>query len=319
MSDVKDSLYLAVDSGGSKTDWRYLNSNGRIVKKVVTPGMASLHPGMLPVREYAEEAKAALPGADIKRIYFSLGGPNVQEIKETLQNLWQDVPVTVEREASGDLMESCMEVWHFNAVVMCGTGVTSMGFNGDGSRNFAEGWGPVTGDFGSGGYIGLTAVQTFLRGIDKTGESGRLPELFVDMLAGLDIRNFPERMELKQRINTLDRRGLAALVPRVMALAEDGDEVALQIIRQSAKYMAQLAAAITPENGTVLMLGGLFKAGEMYRELCRRELAALRTDCKWLWDERCSIGTMAAARVLMLDHININQSLWENIINERGN
>lgn len=314
--DKSEPIFLAADSGGTKTDWRFLNSRGELLKKVMTPGMASVHPGMLPVMEYASEAKSAFPEGKIKRVYFSLGGPNVQEITETLQALWQDSEITVEREASGDLAESCRNVWNYNAVVMGGTGVTAMGFQADGSRKFAEGWGPVTGDFGSGGSIGLTAVQTFLRGIDGTGESGRLPELFSEMLRGLDLRNFPERMELKQRINSLDRRALAALVPDVMRLAEEGDAVSLKIIRQSAVNMAQLAAAVAPENGVVLMLGGLFKAGEFYRELCRKELAKLRSDCRWLREERCTIGTMASARVLMLEHINITSTVWENIIHE---
>ena len=139
MLNEKSDLLLAADSGGSKTDWRFLNCRGETVKKVTTPGMASLHAGMLPVAEYAKMAHDVLPGAAVKRIYFSLGGPNVEEVSDMLKNIWQGVPITVEREASGDLAASCMDFLQCNAVVMGGTGVTAMGFNADGSRNFAEG------------------------------------------------------------------------------------------------------------------------------------------------------------------------------------
>lgn len=312
-SELCEPLFLAADSGGSKTVWRYLNASGEIIKEIFTPGMASLHSGTLPVIEYASEAKAAFADAAVESIYFSLGGPNVQEITETLQNTWRDAAVTVEREASGDLAASCMDIWRYNAVVMAGTGVTAMGFNADGSRNFAEGWGPVAGDFGSGGHIGLTAVQTFLRGVDKTAEAGRLSELFADMLVGLEIKKFTDRMELKKRINSLDRRALAALVPKIMQFASEGDEVSENIIEQSAEYMAQTAAAVAPENGIVLMLGGLFKSCEFYRELCRMKLAELRSDCCWLWNEQCNIINMASAKVLILNNINVNSTVWENI------
>ena len=310
------TLLLAADSGGSKTDWRFLNCRGETVKKVSTPGMASLHAGMLPVAEYAKMAHDALPGATVKRIYFSLGGPNVEEISDTLKNIWQNVPITVEREASGDLAASCMDFLQCSAVVMGGTGVTAMGFNTDGSRNFAEGWGPVFGDHGSGGGIGLLTVQTFLQGVDKTADAGRLNELFATELAGLELKNFADRMELKRRINELSRKDLAALAPQVMRLAESGDPAAEKIIAQSALYMAKLAAAVAPHNGgKVLMLGGLFKLGEAYRAQCSKFLHDLRSDCQWLYDERYNIGAMAAAKVLMLENIKVNNDIWNKIIN----
>ncbi len=315
MSD-KNILLLAADSGGSKTDWRFLDAKGACVKHIVTGGMASLHPGMLPVEEFARIAKAALPDADLRHIYFSLGGPNVDEIRETLSKTWQNVPVTVEREASGDLVDSCAEFLGCNAVVMGGTGVTAMGFFPDGSRRFAEGWGPVYGDLGSGGGIGFLAVQKFLRGVDGTENSGRLTELFANELKGLDLTAFSGRMKLKERINLLSRKDLAAKAPEVCRLAESGDDAALSIINESALNMAQLAAAVAPDEGRILMLGGLFKMGEFYREKCVEALKKLRPDCRWIRDEKISIAVMASAKVLQLYGINIDKSLWEKLKDE---
>jgi N-acetylglucosamine kinase-like BadF-type ATPase len=314
MSD-QNFVLLAADSGGSKTDWRFLTPGGTCIRHIVTGGMASLHPGMLPVAEYARAAKMALPDADIRHIYFSLGGPNVEEIRETLAACWRDVPVTVEREASGDLVFSCRKFLDCSAVVMGGTGVTAMGFFPDNSRRFAEGWGPVFGDLGSGGGIGLLAVQKFLRGVDGTGNSGRLAELFANELKGLDLTAFSGRMELKNRINRLDRKDLAEKAPTVCRLAESGDDAALSIIKESALNMARLAAAVAPENGKILMLGGLFRLGGFYREMCVEYLAELRPECQWLWDEKISIGVMASAKVLQLYGMEIDNELWEKLKN----
>ena len=314
MSD-ENIILLAADSGGSKTDWRFLATDGKCVKHTVTGGMASLHPGMLPVEEFARIAKAALPDADLRHIYFSLGGPNVDEIKTTLTKVWQHVPVTVEREASGDLVDSCAEFLNCNAVVMAGTGVTAMGFFPGNQRRFAEGWGPVFGDLGSGGGIGLLAVQKFLRGVDGTENSGRLTELFAGEAKDLELTAFSGRMELKNRINLLSRKDLAAKAPEVCRLAESGDDAALSIIKESALNMAQLAAAVAPENGNILMLGGLFNMRKFYRDMCVRALAQLRPDARWLRDEKISIGVMASAKVLQLYGVKIDNELWEKLKN----
>ena len=239
MSRSGGKLFLSADSGGSKTDWRWLDSEGTTVQRIVTAGMASLHAGMMPVEECVRKVAEAMPGVSLGGIYFSLGGPNVEEIHDALTKAWPNTVISVGREASGELVESCRHFVKCDGVVMGGTGVTAVGFQSDGTRRFAEGWGPVFGDFGSGGWIGLTAAQTFLRGVDGTVDAGRLPNLFAVFTEGLDISNFTGRMELKARINALSRRELAAFAPRVMALADNGDNVAHGIISVSANEMAR--------------------------------------------------------------------------------
>ncbi len=314
-TDTKRRL-LAADSGGSKTEWRLVSTDGSICHIATTPGMASLHEGMLPVDEIALSADDALGKQSPEIIYLSLGGPNVDEIQRTLERLWPNARIVVEREASGVLIASCREFLHCDAAVLAGTGVTAVGFETDGDFKYAEGWGPVFGDFGSGGGIGLQTMQAFLRGVDSTAESGRLPELFVHITAGLDIRSFAGRMELKRRINALSRKDLAALAPRTAALAAEGDAVAARIIDDSAKAMAELASAVSPKNGTILMLGGLFRLGEQYRAKCRKWLSELRPDCQWKWDAGISLGKLAVARAIQLSGTEITIEIWSRIINE---
>ncbi len=314
-TDIKRCL-LAADSGGSKTEWRLLAPDGTSKTMATTPGMASLHDGILPVEEIASSANAALGNPTPAIIYLSLGGPNVDEIQRTLAKTWPDSRIVVEREASGALIASCGGFLHCDAAVLAGTGVTAVGFGADGAFRYAEGWGPVFGDIGSGGGIGLQTVQTFLRGVDGTDSSGRLPELFADITDGLNIKEFAGRMELKRRINAMTRKDLAALAPRTAALAAEGDAVAERIIDASARAMAELAGAVSPNGGTILMLGGLFKLGEDYRERCRKWLSELRPDCQWKWDAGISMGKLAAARAIQLSGTEITTEIWSRIINE---
>ena len=316
MKCANETVLLAADSGGTKTEWRWLTPAGETLRKIVTAGVAALHPGTLPVRALIGEGAGAMPGTVPAGIYFSLGGPNVDEVRSALESVWPGVPLTVEREASGDLVASCRQFLHCEAVVMAGTGVTAMGFSPGGTRKFAEGWGPLYGDLGAGGGIGLEAVRTFLRGVDGTADPGRLAELFREQVAGLDLTVFSDRMELKARVNALTRRDLAALAPQVMALAVRKDAPAAEIIARSARHMAELGAAVAPQGGAILMLGGLFKLGESYRTACAEALGRLRPDCRWVWDERFSIGALAAAKVLMQNQFKINEAIWRKILDE---
>jgi N-acetylglucosamine kinase-like BadF-type ATPase len=315
MSNKTTSLLLAADSGGTKTDWWLMTPDGRCVKKCTTAGVASLHAGMLPVADTLRTAKVMLGSPSVRQIYFSLGGPNTHEVQELLQAVWPDVPAEVGREASGALIASCREFLGCDGAILGGTGVTAMGFTADGCC-YAEGWGPVYGDFGSGGGIGLRTVQTFLRGLDGTEDSGGLAKLFSGMYADLNVRDFSGRMELKRRINELTRRDLAALAPQVAQLAQEGDPAATKIIDASAENMAALAAAIAPPQGKILMLGGLFKLGADYLRRCERFLHARRPDCRWLYDERLSIVNLAAARVIQMDGHTVTSEIWCKIINE---
>ena len=105
----KHEFLLAADSGGSKTDWICLTQDGTIVKRFTTPGMASLHADMLPIREYIQLCCKELQNFPVKAVYLSLGGPNTDEIFNNLKQTFPDAVVLVEREASGDLVAACME------------------------------------------------------------------------------------------------------------------------------------------------------------------------------------------------------------------
>ena len=310
-------ILLAADTGGSKTDWLLVTPDGMRVDRCVTPGLASLRAGMLPVEPSVRQTAARWSRVRPAHLYCSCGGPNTEEIRGALERAWPETPVTVEREASGALLLACREFLRCDGAVLAGTGVTAVGFTPDGRCRYADGWGPVYGDSGSGGGIGLKAVRRFLQGVDGTAEAGRLGELFRDAAAGVNTAEFDGRMELKRRINELDRRALAALAPRVAALAEEGDPAASGILDNAARHMAQLAAAVAPDGGTVLMLGGLFKLGGDFRRRCEDFLRERNPGCRWFRDERVTIGKLAAARAMQLAGHVVNARRWSNLLNER--
>ena len=300
MSDLAEQMVLSGDSGGSKTDWRLLTLDGKVQQRFTLDGMAALHRGLLPCTDIARVAAtrcAVVP----QLVYLVLGGPNEDEVREALQAAFPASRVVVEREAEGSLLEFAAETLDFQAVVMAGTGVTAIGFDANG-RRYAEGWGPTYGDRASGGGIGTEALRLFLLGVDRLETSGRLPELFSRELEGVDTATFAGRMELKKRIHMLSRKSLAALAPAVMRLAEEGDQAASRIIAETADRLGAIAAVVVPDGGRLLWLGGLFRLGESFRNACETALRKRRSKdgCSGYYDERISLGKIAAVRALSL-------------------
>ena len=125
---MSGKLYLAADSGGSKTKWILCDSNGKRVSEFETAGLGATGDGILPVKSEIEKAHEYFEAyTDIGGIFLSLGGANTAEVTESLEYFWQNIPVKVEREACGDAILSGAAYLGASAVVMCGTGSVAVG------------------------------------------------------------------------------------------------------------------------------------------------------------------------------------------------
>lgn len=291
-------LYLAGDSGGTKTDWLVFDDAGDVHYRHRTSGLARLHPGTLSYDSLREEL-SFLGDLSVCRAYLSLGGPNVDEVVGLLQLALRCCPVELERESTGNMILLSGGLLGCRAAVMVGTGSVAMGDVG-GKRVYAGGWGPVYGDEGAGGGLGFRILHRFLRSIDGMSEAGRLGELFVDILSGLDIGTFAGRMELKRRANALERHQLAGLAPGLMELYRGGDAVACELLEDAARENAMLARAVTCADDCcgVLGIGGLFQLGIEFRELCEAALSGFRPNHHWVWCPEFS--PVKAAMIKML-------------------
>ena len=271
----KSAVFLAADSGGSKTLWTLVTAEGEQVFACRTEGLGAIREGLLPVQETVEKAAEVIKTYGIPQgIHLSLGGPNTQEVFSALARVWNDVPIQVEREACGDSILYAAGFLDCSAVVMCGTGSTAVG-NTKTGRCYAGGWGPVYGDGGSGGGLGCDALRLFLRSVDGLADIGAVASLFAAQTDGLDVREFKDRMELKRRALQMTRRELAALAPSLYALSVQGDTTAQMLYRQAAVQVAEMAYSVSDNdaNANVLLCGGFFAEKPAFVEACREEFA----------------------------------------------
>ncbi|MBH5338567.1 ATPase [Streptomyces pactum] len=172
------------------------------------------------------------------------------------------------------------------AVVAAGTGLIALGTAPGGGWRRADGWGHLLGDCGSGAWIGRAGLEAAMRAHD--GRRGGSPAL----LACAE-KMFGPAGELPGVLYPRPDRPavLASFAPEVGRCAEDGDPVAVAVLRDAARHIAEAAEAVcppapaaapgadgspadTPGPGcAVALTGGLFRMGEVLLAPVRDELA----------------------------------------------
>ena len=304
----KTDLYLAADSGGSKTVWVLMDADGNELFRCRTKGLGFINAGepqvVLSVREAYEMIS---PYGCLKRIFLSLGGPNIEEIQSLLQQFFVCDSICVEREARGDMILVAAKQLGCSAAVMCGTGSVAVGETSDG-RKYAGGWGPIYGDGGSGGGLGSEALKLFLRSLDGQPFTEGMSELFSFLSKGLDMAHFESRMELKARALNIRRRDLAALAPEIYRLAEAGDPVAVSLYESAAKEIADLALCVSENRSgvSVLLCGGFFTQKPFLLNRCKKLFSEKSKAC--LHYEPLFSPILAAKLAALKDVGNMNEA-----------
>ena len=309
-------LYLAADSGGTKTDWAAFDRTGKVILNGRTEGLAGLNHAPVSFTQF-ELQTVKFAALKPKAVYLSLGGPNTGEVEGFLRKRFPESRVRVEREADGNMILFAASFRGCRAAVMAGTGSTAMGEIG-GRRVYAGGWGPAYGDDGAGGGIGFRALRSYLRSLDSLESCGRIADLFRHLALGLDPRTFAGRMELKSRANAMTRRELAALAPALAELAEQGDASAKALLEHAALENARLAAAVTPPSGSgkILGCGGIFRLGASFLHRCEAHLRELRPEQEWVWLPDFSPVKAAMLFLLHGEGFEITADLRERILRE---
>ena len=309
-------LFLAADSGGSKTVWRAINTHGETAILLHTEGMGSL-PGVLDVEHTVRSAFSALERVSFSGIFLSLGGPNEKEVGTALRTVWPDVPVIVSREANGDAILRAASFLSCSSVVLCGTGSTAVGLK-DGRRRYAGGWGPVYGDGGSGGGLCRDALALYLRSLDGTAGQSDLSPVFDFITEGLDITDFEQRMEAKRRATALSRQELAALLPSLYMLYLRKAPSAVLLFDEAVNEVCRLAAEVSENSPdtNVLICGGFFRGKPELTELCAKNFIGY-SSARMIYDYR--FDPIAGACVAVLDAFGEkpNAAVFENILNEK--
>jgi N-acetylglucosamine kinase-like BadF-type ATPase len=258
------SVLLAVDGGNSKTDLALVAENGGLIAFARGPQSSPHHlgeEGCLQVLEALVD-QAGLDGCVASVATLCMAGVDFPREEERLAELvrargWAR-STTVLNDTFAVLRAGTEDGW--GVAVVCGAGINCVGVAPDGRQVRFPALGPITGDWGGGFDVGLTAVSKAARSFDGRGRKTTLEQA---VPAHYGFETPYQLAEAIHRKEIAERRVLE-LSPIVFAEAEH-DEVSAEIVDRLAAEVVALAWTALSRLGLearpveVLLGGGLLR------------------------------------------------------------
>lgn len=255
----KDQLILGgIDGGGTTTRCVLLNGWGEVIAKSCT-GPANYQ--VVGLREGVRQVKRALRLAckrggveEIHVLGLGLAGAGREEDQER----WQKALALPQVQKLYYTDDGTIAVYGAyggkpGLVLISGTGSIAYALTKEGDLKRRGGFGPLLGDEGSGYWIGLKALQAFLK-----GKEGRGKETLLSYLIGEELDVDDPRELLSQRYQKeLSHTRIASLTRLVIFAMEAKDPVAISIIHEAVKELSSLVKALNTQERELVLMGGV--------------------------------------------------------------
>ncbi|GED98099.1 N-acetylglucosamine kinase [Gordonia crocea] len=227
---------IAIDCGQTGARVRVVNAGAAdTADPVEVPGVRTDHPVIPQVAALVSQALGGrqLPGAELGAGISGLtpGATRPAELLAACESIGVTRVAVAHDSVTAFLGANRLTP---GAVVAAGTGVVTLGVGVSTAK--VDGWG-MFGDSGSGYWIGRAGVEAALRAFD-----GRGPGTALTRLAETEFGPLPEIYMIVQA-DPLRVRRTAGFAKVVAAAADDGDEVAQQIILGAADELAASVSA----------------------------------------------------------------------------
>lgn len=241
-------LILGVDGGATKTICSIVNEK----KELLGTGKAGpsnfYHIGTEKAKENVKlsvNRAFSSAGIDHDRTVelgcFGMGGLWKDKEKKIVSPFIKSLDLAEEYIIENDVVEAyyAVTLGKPGIAVVAGTGSISAGSRGNGEISKVGGWGWLIGDEGGAFYIARNALIRATKAVDNQGEDTLLVKLAKEHF------NAPTFGDLPKRIySDLPRpQAISSFAKRVSQAAEQGDEVAKEILRDAGKELFLLAEA----------------------------------------------------------------------------
>jgi N-acetylglucosamine kinase-like BadF-type ATPase len=250
VSDVRAAV-LAIDGGNSKTDVALVGSDGSLLASV--RGGPSNHQGIgvdRATRELTDLVReaatlAGLSGAGPVAAHTSacLAGADLPveeaELGQLVQSLDWSATSTVVNDTFAVLRAGLAdERDHWGIGLVCGAGINCVGVAPDGRTTRFLSLGELSGDWGGGGELGPQALWWAIR-----AEDGRGPDTALRAAVAAHFRLARvEDVVVGMHLGKIEYAELHRLVPVLFEAAEQGDQVATDVLLRQA---AEIATMVT--------------------------------------------------------------------------
>lgn len=278
-------MLVAVDGGGSGTRLWVLNSMARLVAEGEAGPSSVMAVGVdravQAVAAAARQAGLATGAADgsVAVVALTMAGvdrePEASAIRNEMAGIFPEARIVLEHDAAGALLGGTLG--DPGILLLAGTGSISLSRGPDGTEVRAGGWGYLLDDAGSGHWIGREGIRRSLRAGDGRG---RRTVLATALAQAAGVTAVTELVGPVHR-GAFDRPAIARLAPIVARAADEGDQVATDIMEEAAADLALLVKAVKARSPwfadvevvRVVAAGGLFGLGSSWNERLRTALA----------------------------------------------
>lgn len=269
---MSDNILIAVDGGNSKTDLALVRGDGALLAYARGSLSSPHHLGLDEAVELLQSLLVeALDAAELDRstplalAEVFLAGIDFpveeQELRAALVARGWAREIVVGNDTLALLRAGTERGW--GVAVVCGAGINCVGVAPDGREVRFPALGAITGDWGGGYDVGLTALSSAARSEDGRGPETSL-EHAVPAFFGLDSAR---RLAEEIHAGRIASRRVTELAPVVFAEASR-DAVAAGIVFKLADEVVALARVAIVRLGLegqpveVLLGGGLLRAGD---------------------------------------------------------
>jgi len=281
---MEESLVLGIDGGGTKTDVILMDRQRQILGSGQAGSTNWNSVGLNGARTNLGQAiDAALADANRDRSDVStvcIGASGVdrpldrERMTQWLSDLFPAAGLIIHNDAVIALASGTGgEI--YGIVLISGTGMIVYGFDRQGNRVRAGGWGALLGDAGSGYAIGAGVLKAVTWAAD-----GRAPETALTA-AVLDHLGMEQPQQLIDwTYSSIAWERFAALAPLAMRCAEEGDPIADAIVEEAAKGLAVAVQAVvarlhlTHQEFPLVMAGGNLRPG-IFQQRVRHHLQSV--------------------------------------------
>jgi N-acetylmuramic acid 6-phosphate etherase len=212
---------------------------------------------------------ANLPRGPVGAACLGLAGAGRAEAQAVVRKWAKRIRLANSIEVVGDVaLPVALLPDNCGVVVVAGTGSCVWGRAADGRTARAGGWGPILSDEGSGYAMVLAALRAITRAEDRRAAASSLADRLLQRMGLRDATQLAAAIHGGE----WDRARLAAMAEEVIRAADEGDDVATEIVSQGAADLAGCIAAVIgslplPRDGVSLALaGGLLLNAATYRD-----------------------------------------------------
>jgi N-acetylglucosamine kinase-like BadF-type ATPase len=280
-------FWLGIDGGGTNCRAAIVGHDGKLLGEGQAEAANLIRVGLdkavASVTKAVSQAcdRAGIETAQITAACIGLAGVSQpgyhQQMLEALKKALPIPEISLETDARVALAGATNN--SPGVVIIAGTGSIACGVNAHGQFARSGGWGPIMGDEGSGSYIGRRALEAVMMDWDHRGKPTSMREPVLkhfgvstppELTTVIYDSSAKEKGEVPARIAQLSRVAVKA--------AQEGDQVAQEILTAAAKELAKTTIAVIKqlrmEQDTfrVAYVGGVFEAGELILKPLREEI-----------------------------------------------